>query len=61
MSTRGKIIIGGVVVSLIAFWISFWLGLILLVVTVGIPVAGYLMLDPQQRKRVNNQARKRLG
>ena len=61
MSTRGKIIIGGVVVSLIAFFINFWLGLILVVATVGIPVAGYLMLDPSQRKRLNNQARKRLG
>ncbi len=62
MSTRGKIIIGGVVVGVIALWIApWWLTLLIFLAFVGVPVAGYFMLDPSQRKRLNNQARKRLG
>ena len=37
------------------------IGALIILGAVGIPLAGYLMLDPSQRKRVNNQARKRLG
>ena len=28
---------------------------------VGVPAAGYMMLDPSQRRRLRGQARKRLG
>ncbi|HEX6469509.1 MAG TPA: hypothetical protein VF069_10465 [Streptosporangiaceae bacterium] len=39
-------------------------GLLLKLVVIGlvaIPVVGYLMLDPSQRRRLRGQTRKRLG
>ena len=38
--------------------VPFWA---IALVVVGIPVAGYLMLDPQQRKRLRGNARKQIG
>ncbi|MFB4297052.1 hypothetical protein [Actinomadura sp. NTSP31] len=62
MSTQTKIAIGGVVVGLITLFIlPAWASLIIILVALGIPVAGYLMLDPSQRKRLRAQGRKRLG
>jgi len=62
MSSRMKWAIGGVVVGVIAWWIlPWWIGFLIILGAIGIPLAGYLMLDPSQRKRLNNQARKRLG
>ncbi|GAA2122132.1 hypothetical protein [Actinomadura napierensis] len=62
MSTQTKIAIGGVVVGLITLFIlPAWMSLIIILVALGIPVAGYLMLDPSQRKRLRAQGRKRLG
>ncbi|MDL4819119.1 hypothetical protein [Actinomadura opuntiae] len=62
MSTQTKIAIGGVVVGLITLFIlPAWVSLVIILVALGIPVAGYLMLDPSQRKRLRAQGRKRLG
>ncbi|MFF5263269.1 hypothetical protein ACFY4C_30440 [Actinomadura viridis] len=61
MSTQTKLILGGVAGFLVLSIFGWWIvGLILLGV-VAIPVAGYMMLDPSQRRRVRAQGRKRLG
>lgn len=62
MSSQAKVAIGGVVVAVLALWLipSIILKLIVLGI-IAVPVAGYLMLDPNQRRRVRGQARKRLG
>ncbi|WP_405997177.1 hypothetical protein [Streptomyces sp. NBC_00829] len=59
MSTRTKIVIGGVAVGLL-LWplIGFWLALL---VVVGVPVAAYLTLDPSQRRRLRRVSRKEIG
>lgn len=61
MGRTGYVIVG-VVVAFIAFLLlPGWLKLLGVLLLVGIPTAGYLMLDPSQRKRMRGQARKRLG
>ncbi|RAY13406.1 hypothetical protein DPM19_20275 [Actinomadura craniellae] len=62
MSSQAKVAVGGVVVAILALILipTFILKLIVLGV-IAIPVAGYLMLDPSQRRRVRAQGRKRLG
>ena len=63
MSGRMKFAIAGAIIGLI-IWIfgPWWLGLALVVLALGIPAAGYLMLDPSQRRRLRNiQQRKQLG
>jgi membrane protein implicated in regulation of membrane protease activity len=59
MSTRTKIVIGGVAVGLL-LWplIGFWLSLL---VVVGVPTVAYLMLDPSQRRRLRRANRKEIG
>ncbi|MFI0373180.1 hypothetical protein E1287_03575 [Actinomadura sp. KC06] len=62
MSTQTKFVIGGVVVGLLTLFIfPWWLTALIILGVLGAPVAGYLMLDPSQRKRVRAQGRKRLG
>jgi hypothetical protein len=52
----------GVIAALIVFLLlPGWLKLLGIVLLVGVPAAGYLMLDPSQRRRVRDQTRKRLG
>ncbi|MFE7132791.1 hypothetical protein ACFVIM_18235 [Streptomyces sp. NPDC057638] len=59
MSTRTKIVIGGVVVGLLLMpLIGFWFSLL---VVVGLPAVAYLMLDPSQRKRLRRVSRKEIG
>ena len=61
MSPR-KVVIGGVVVGVLALWLIPALILKLIVLgIIAVPVAGYLMLDPSQRRRLRGQARKRIG
>jgi uncharacterized membrane protein len=61
MGRTGTIVVG-VVIALIAFLLlPGWLKLLSVLLLVGIPTAGYLMLDPSQRRRLRNQGRKRLG
>lgn len=57
----GSVVVG-VIVALLAFiFLPGWVKLLGFVLLVGVPVAGYLMLDPSQRRRLRGQARKRLG
>lgn len=59
---RTATIIIGVVVALIAFMLlPGWLKVLSVLLLVGIPAVGYLMLDPSQRRRLRGQTRKRLG
>ncbi|MER7107265.1 hypothetical protein E2C00_18335 [Streptomyces sp. WAC05374] len=59
MSTRTKIVIGGVAVGLL-LWplIGFWMSLLVLI---GVPAVAYLALDPGQRRRLRRVSRKELG
>ncbi|MFF3326655.1 hypothetical protein [Streptomyces sp. NPDC002889] len=59
MSTRTKLVIGGVAVGLL-LWplIGFWLSLL---VVVAVPTVAYFMLDPSQRRRLRRVSRKEIG
>lgn len=62
MSSQGKVAIGGVVVAvLVLFLIPSIIFKLIVLGVIAVPVVGYLMLDPSQRRRVRGQARKRLG
>ncbi|MGE5133751.1 MAG: hypothetical protein ACM32E_12675 [Gemmatimonadota bacterium] len=63
MSGRMKFAIAGAVVGFILlFVLPWWVGAALIVLALGIPAAGYLMLDPSQRRRLRNiQQRRQLG
>ena len=61
MGRTGYVIIG-VIAALLAFiLLPGWVKLLGFVLLVGVPAAGYLMLDPSQRRRLRGQSRKRLG
>jgi hypothetical protein len=59
MSNGTKYLVGGAAAA-IFLWIVLpnWIALLLIV---GLPVAGYLMLDPSQRRRLKRAGRKELG
>jgi hypothetical protein len=59
MSTGTKYVLGYAALAILA-WILLpnWIALLLIV---GIPAAGYLMLDPSQRRRLRRAGRKELG
>ncbi|WP_018658400.1 hypothetical protein [Actinomadura flavalba] len=62
MSTQTKVIIGGVGVGLLLFWLLPNIVATLIILgLVAVPVVGYLMLDPSQRRRLRAQGRKRIG
>jgi hypothetical protein len=62
MSPRNKVLLGGAAAALLALIILPSVLLkILIVILIGVPVVGYVMLDPSQRRRVRGQARKRIG
>ncbi|WP_406864860.1 hypothetical protein ABZO31_32245 [Streptomyces sp. HUAS MG47] len=58
MSTRTKIVIGGVAVGLL-LWplIGFWMSLL---IVVGVPAVAYFALDPEQRRRVRRVSHKEI-
>ncbi|TQK50454.1 hypothetical protein FBY35_0785 [Streptomyces sp. SLBN-118] len=59
MSTRTKLVIGGVAVGLLLMpLIGFWLSLL---VVIGVPAVAYFMLDPSQRRRLRRMSRKEIG
>ena len=60
MSTGTKYLLGGAAAAVIAFiLLPNWIALLLII---GVPVAGYLMLDPSQRRRLKRAAgRKQIG
>jgi uncharacterized membrane protein len=59
VSGRTKIAIGGVIIGLILLFINPLIGLILIAAAIAVPVAGYLMLDPSQRRRLRNIQQRR--
>ena len=59
MSGRMKIAIGGIIIGLILLWINPWIGLVVIAAAIAVPVAGYLMLDPSQRRRLKNIQQRR--
>lgn len=59
MSNRGKLAVGGVLVGLILLiWVPWWVTFLIIV---GVPVAGYLTLDPSQRRRLRRAGRRQIG
>ncbi|MGW8376675.1 hypothetical protein [Streptomyces sp. ODS28] len=59
MTNRGKIVVGGVGVGLLLWWLTtFWIAVL---VVVGVPAVAYLTLDPSQRRRLRRVGRKELG
>lgn len=59
MSTRTKIVIGGVAIGLVLMpFIGFWLSLL---VVVGVPAVAYFALDPSQRRRLRRMSHKEIG
>lgn len=62
MSNRMKFAIGGVVVGIVFLLIlPPWIGAVIIALAIGIPLAGYLMLDPSQRRRLRGVSRKQIG
>ncbi|MGW6288225.1 hypothetical protein [Streptomyces sp. NPDC055107] len=59
MSNGAKVAIGGVLAAA-TLWplIGFWWALL---IVIGVPVAGYLLLDPSQRRRLRRINRKEIG
>jgi Flp pilus assembly protein TadB len=54
--------IAGVIVGLILlFVLPWWVGLVLIAAAIGIPLGGYLMLDPSQRRRIKRIRRRQIG
>jgi hypothetical protein len=57
-----KLAIGGIIIGLILLFINPWIALVVIAAAIAVPVAGYLMLDPSQRRRLKRiQERKQLG
>ena len=62
MSGRMKLAIGGIIIGLILLFINPWIALVVIAAAIAVPVAGYLMLDPSQRRRLKRiNERKQLG
>lgn len=62
MSGRMKIAIGGIIIGLILLLINPLVAVLVIAAAIAIPVAGYLMLDPSQRRRLRDiQRRKQIG
>ncbi len=62
VSGRMKIAIAGVVLGLILLIVNFWLGLVVILAAIAVPVGAYLMLDPSQRRRLRDiNRRKTIG
>jgi ABC-type bacteriocin/lantibiotic exporter with double-glycine peptidase domain len=62
VSGRMKLAIGGIIIGLILLFINPWIALVVIAAAIAVPVAGYFMLDPSQRRRLKRiQERKQLG
>jgi len=59
VSGRTKIAIGGIIIGLILLFINPWIGLVVIAAAIAVPVTAYLMLDPSQRRRLQNIQRRR--
>ncbi len=62
MSARTTYIVGGVAVGALVLWfLSSWVALLIVAGVVAVPVAGYLFLDPSQRRRLRRVTRRQIG
>jgi hypothetical protein len=64
VSGRMKIAIGGIIIGLILLLVLPWyVGVLVIAAAIAVPVAGYLALDPSQRRRLKNiqQRRRQIG
>jgi len=59
VSGRMKIAIGGIIIGLILLFINPLFGVVVIAAAIAVPVAGYLMLDPSQRRRLKNIQQRR--
>ncbi len=60
MSGRMKIAIAGVIIGFILLFVVPWeIGALVIAAAIAVPVAGYLMLDPSQRRRLKNIQQRR--
>ncbi|GGO95839.1 hypothetical protein [Wenjunlia tyrosinilytica] len=57
MSDRTKYVVIAVVALILFILLPGWVKL----AVIAVPVAGYLMLDPTQRRRLRRQSRKQIG
>jgi Flp pilus assembly protein TadB len=59
MSKRATYAVGGVAVGLVLLYLlPLWAALLIII---GVPVGGYLLLDPSQRARLKRVTRKEIG
>ncbi|TVL89587.1 hypothetical protein [Streptomyces sp. SAJ15] len=59
MSKGAKAATGAVVVAVILLWLlPLWAAVAIII---GVPVAGFLLLDPEQRRRLRGSFRKEIG
>lgn len=59
MSNRGWMIAGGVGAGLLVLWlIPGWVATLIVLAVIGLPIAGYLMLDSSQRQRLHRIRRR---
>ena len=60
MSGRMKIAIAGVIIGFILLFVApWWLGGLIILAAIAVPVGAYLMLDPSQRRRLKNIQQRR--
>jgi len=61
MSRNWQLAIGGIVVGIILLIIGvpWWVPALLIVAALAVPVVGYMMLDPNQRKRIRRIRQRR--
>lgn len=49
----------GVIIGLILFSVNAWVALAVIVLAIAVPTAGWMMLDPSQRRRYREIRRRR--
>ena len=59
MSGRMKIAIGGIIIGLILLFFNPLIAVLVIAAAIAVPVAGYFMLDPSQRRRLKNIQQRR--
>ncbi len=59
MANRTAYVVGGAAVALVAlFLLPWWAVALIIAAIVGVPVVGYLALDPSQRRRLRAMRRR---
>jgi hypothetical protein len=49
----------GIIIGLILFSVNAWVALAVIVLAIAVPTAGWMMLDPSQRRRSRRIIRRR--